>query len=381
MPSSRTATPSSTSASRRYIWSRSNFDGFTFTYSSNTSVSSAPSSVAETSLGSTLSTVNGLNGLPLYSADGLPVSELLAAPASTSSTGVPVKLITAWRSCRPSRTVISVLSPSVATSDGECLTRGASDEYTAMRDRSTSDEFTASVNEIPISPVPRSMRAPRSTGLLVTTAVATLGSLARSIPARFSKAPACIKPASGDSYAATAAFCASFRTITTVLPSDASASDAPFSRTLSAVFSVSRMRTRPKLTFVDVLTSSSNVMYSRPRSWLSSTFTATGAVVSVPRTSRISWTPSSRYPVTAAYVEAPAANVATPLAPLSIVNWLPWGPPESSHACPDRAIWAGLAMLTICTPLQKSPVRPVLPSDSHVTIAYGSPLCVNVSIA
>ena len=195
-PSSRTSSPS---ASRRYIWSRSNFDWFTFTYSSNTSVSSGPSSVAETSLGSTLSTVIGLNGLPLYSADGLPVSELLAAPASTSSTGVPVKLITAWRSCRPSRTVISVLSPSVATSDGECLTRGASDEYTAMRDRSTSDEFMASVKDIAISPVPRSMRAPRSSGLLVTIAVATSVSLARSILARFSKAPACIKPTSGAS--------------------------------------------------------------------------------------------------------------------------------------------------------------------------------------
>ena len=90
--------------------------------------------------------------------------------------------------------------------------------------------------------------------------------------------------------------------ITTVLPSDASASDAPFSRTLSAVFSVSRMRMRDRSTLDEVLTSSSNVMYNRPLSWLSSTLTATGAVVSVPRTSRISWTPSSRYPVTAAYV-------------------------------------------------------------------------------
>ena len=330
-------------------------------------------------MGSTLSSITGLSGLPLYSADGLPVSELLAAPSSTSTCGAPAKAITAWRSCSPSRTVISGLPPSVATALGKYLTCGAPAEYTAMRDVSTSDEFTASVKARAISPVPRFMRASRSSGRLVTISGTMPLRAGRSFAARSSNAPAAVKSTSGDEKAAAAAFCASVRATTAVRPSDASASCAPPSATAGAEPVALRMLMLDSWTSpLAVLTSSSNVMYSRPRSLLRSTFTAAGSVLSVPLVSRISWTPLSRYPVTAAYVEAPTVNVATPLAPLSISKLL--FPPESSHACVSGVICAGLLIPTICTPLQNGPVRPVLPSDSHVTIARGSPLCVNRSM-
>ena len=346
------------------------------TYSSNTRVSSRPSSEAESSLGSTLSARTGLIVLPLYSADGRPVSELLAAPSSTSTSGAPVKLITAWRACSPRRTVSSVLDPSVTTADGECFTRGASDEYTAMRDVSTSDAFIASVKPSATSPVPRSRRASSSVGRLVTISGTMPLRAGRSFAARSSNAPAAVKSTTGDEKAAAAAFCASVSATTAVLPSDASASCAPPSATAWAEPVALRMRMLDNWTSpLAVLTSSSNVMYNRPRSRFKSTFTAAGSVLSVPLASRISCTPSSRYPVTAAYVEAPTVNVATPLAPRVNSSMPPV--PESSHARVGAVILAGLLMSTICTPLQKSPCGPPAPSDSHVTIACGSPLCVN----
>ena len=375
-PSSWTSSPAPPSASRRYIWSRSNLGGATLTYSSNTRVSSRPSSEAESIFGSTLSSITGLIVLPLYSADGRPVSELLAAPSSTSTSGAPVKSITAWRACSPRRTVSSVLDPSVTTADGECLTCGASDEYTAMRDVSTSDAFIASVKLSATSPVPRSRRASSSVGRLVTISGTMPLRAGRSFAARSSNAPAAVKSTTGDEKAAAAAFCASVSATTAVLASEASASCAPPSATAGAEPVALRMRMLDSWTSpLAVLTSSSNVMYSRPRSRFKSTFTAAGSVLSVPLVSRISCTPLSRYPVTAAYVEAPTSNVATPLAPLSISKLL--FPPESSHACVSGVIRAGLLIPTICTPLQNGPVWPVLPSDSHVTIARGSPLCVN----
>ena len=346
-PSSDTSSPAPPAASRRYIWSRSNFDGATLTYSSNTRVSSRPSSEAESRLGSTLSSITGLSGLPLYSADGLPVSELLTAPSSTSTSGVPAKAITAWRSCSPSRTVISGLPPSVATELGKYRTCGAPDEYTAMRDVSTSEEFTASVKASEISPVPRSMRAPRISGLLVTIARWTTLREGRSFPARSSKAPACVNRSSGDARAAAAAFCPSVRAITTVLPSDASASDAPPSGT--GFWPAERKDMRDKSTFVEVLTSSSNVTYSRPRSRLKLASTAAGALLSAAAASRMICTWSPVNPVTAAYVDSPAVNVAIPLAPR---RWNS-APPVSlvSHTAANARMSAGLVMLMICTPL------------------------------
>ena len=290
-PSSDTSSPAPPSASRRCIWSRSNLGGATLTYSSNTSVSSRSSSEAESSFGSTLSSITGLSGLPLYSTDGLPVSELLAAPASTSTSGAPANAITAWRSCSPSRTVISGLPPSVVTALGKYLTCVAPAEYTAMRDVSTSDEFTASVNASEISPVPRFMRAPRSSGLLVTIARWTTLRAGRSFPARSSKAPACVNLSSGDVRAAAPAFCPSVRAITTVLPSDASASDAPPSGT--GVWPAERMDMRDRSTSVEVLTSSSNVTYSRPRSLLKLASTTAGSLLSAAAASRMicTWSP------------------------------------------------------------------------------------------
>ena len=292
---------------------------------------------------------------------------------------MPVKLITAWRSCRPRRTASSVLSPSVATSLGECLTRGSSDEYTAMRDTSTSDEFTASVKDIAISPVPRSMRAPRSSGLLVTSLAATLLRAGRSFPARSSKAPADVNLSSGVVMDAASVFCASVRAITTVLPSDASASDAPPSVTADPEPDALRMRTRDRSTLDEVLTSSSNVMYSRPRSLLKRTSTAMGSLLSVAETRRMICTWSPVYPVTAAYVESPAVNVAMPLAPRMWVASLPttlW-----SHVTACASIWAGFDMSMICTPLHLK-LRQVSRSWSSPTLAtaaYVLPPCVKRS--
>ena len=89
--------------SHKCIWPSLNAAAPTLTCSLNSSVRLPPSSRAEIRTGSTRSSMIGSNGLPRYSADGRPVTELFTAPSRTSTRGTPPKASTAWRAPSPSR--------------------------------------------------------------------------------------------------------------------------------------------------------------------------------------------------------------------------------------------------------------------------------------
>ena len=205
-----------------------------------------------------------------------------------------------------------------------------------------------------MSPVPRSSDAPSSSGRLVTTSAATPVRAGRSLPERSSNAPAAAKSSSGDANAAAPLRCASVSATSTAEPLPAAPdSDAPASWTGPEEPVALRISMRPRWTSLDVLTGSSNVMRSMPRSWFSSALTTPGSSVSDPDASRTISTPSSWNPVTAAYVEPLAVNVATPLAP------------SSSYRCMlscllysvrPGCISVGSLMSMICTPLHTWPL-------------------------